>query len=73
MFMKGVLLAIPVLWLASASIAQSQTNRSDPVDFHSRLGAIVDIDMPDGWEGELEYEARMVDNASTYRGSYLTG
>jgi hypothetical protein len=69
---KRTLLLLAVLWLPSASTALSQTSRSDPVDFHTRYGTAINLDLPNRWEGALEYELRMVDNASTYRGSYFT-
>jgi len=72
LYARHALVVVPMLWLGLATPAGSQTNRSDPVDFHSRFGAGLNVDMPDGWEADLEYELRMVDNASSYRGSYVT-
>ena len=36
------------------------------------LGTAVVADLPNRWEASLEYRLRLVDNASTYRGSYAT-
>jgi hypothetical protein len=50
----------------------AQTSRLDPVDVHGRYGVTVNLDLPRKWEAALEYELRMVGNARTYRGSYIT-
>jgi hypothetical protein len=57
----------------AAAPASAQTSRGDPTDFQSWLGAGVQLDLPNRWETSLEYRARLVDNASAYRGSYVTG
>lgn len=50
----------------------AQTSREDPSDLQAWLGAGVRFDLPRRWESSLEYRARMVDDASDYRGSYVT-
>jgi hypothetical protein len=74
-------LALPAAALTLASLgaclgaapALAQTSRADPTDFQSWLGAGVKLDLPNRWESSLDYRARLVDNASAYRGSYVTG
>ncbi|MEI6946584.1 DUF2490 domain-containing protein [Paraflavisolibacter sp. H34] len=58
--------------LLTAGAATAQTSKSDPVDVQSRLGAALKWNLPRRWEASLEYQARFVDNASVYRGSYIS-
>jgi hypothetical protein len=44
----------------------------DPDDVQSRAGVRLNLDLPRRWEVEFEYQFRMVDDLSTYRGSYFT-
>lgn len=50
----------------------AQASPVDPTDLQAWFGAAVRLDLPDKWTASLQYRLRMVDNASTYRGSYLT-
>ena len=61
------------LLLVGATTAGAQTSRADPIDFHTRYGAVVTFDLPNGWETQVEYELRLIENSSRYRGSYITG
>jgi hypothetical protein len=69
--MRAILIFLCCL-MSPVAVAQSQTSRSGPVDLHARYALGVNVNLPDGWEAAFEYEMRMVDNASAYRGSYLT-
>lgn len=51
----------------------AQTSRVDPVDFQTRYSAGVALNLPKKWEASVDYEVRMVSDASEYRGSYLSG
>ena len=62
-------LAVAVLSLATA--ANAQTSRSDPSDFQTWYSTTAKLDLPNRWEASLKYRARLVDNSSVFRGSYL--
>ncbi len=65
--------AIGVLLAAAAGPLAAQTSRADPTDVQAWYGAGVKLDLPRRWEASLQYRARMVGDARSYRGSYLTG
>ena len=44
----------------------------DQDDLQSRSGVRLDLNLPNKWEVDIEYQFRMVDDLSTYRGSYFT-
>jgi len=44
----------------------------DQDDLQSRSGVRLDLNLPNRWEVDLDYQFRMVDDLSTYRGSYFT-
>lgn len=50
----------------------AQTSRADPTDVQAWGGAVLELDLPNGWEASIQYRLRMVDDASSYRGSYLS-
>ena len=66
------LVAALVLSAASAATAGAQTSRADPTDVQGWYQLGVDVDLPRKWESSIEYRLRTVENASAYRGSYLT-
>jgi hypothetical protein len=61
-----------LLAAATSADALAQTSRADPTDLQAWYAVGLGFDMPARWEGELRYRARTVDNASEYRGSYIT-
>lgn len=44
----------------------------DQTDLQSRSGVRLNLNLPGKWEVDLDYQFRMVDDLSTYRGSYFT-
>lgn len=50
---------------------QTQAQTKDYTDFQTWYGASLKFDLPKGWNLTGQYRTRMIDNASTYRGSYL--
>lgn len=44
----------------------------DQDDLQSRSGLRLNLNLPQKWEVDLDYQFRMVDDLSTYRGSYFT-
>jgi hypothetical protein len=64
--------AAALLLLATgAAPATAQTSRSNPDDIQSRYGLQLGLDLPNRWEASAGYELRLVDNSSSYRGSYV--
>ena len=62
---------LTALGVGSSYPCAAQTSRSDPTDVQSRVGTQVTLDLPDKWLASFQYQARMVDDLSRYRGSYL--
>ena len=58
--------------LMSTRNARAQTSPQDPSDLQAWYGAVLELNLPNGWESSLQYRLRMVDGASSYRGSYVT-
>lgn len=61
-----------LLLAPGATGAQAQTSRSDPSDLQTWYSAALHVNLPARWETSLRYRLKLVDDASTYRGSYLT-
>jgi hypothetical protein len=68
----GWILALLAGALSGAGAARAQTTSADTTDVQGRAGVSWNLDLPKRWEMGLEYELRMVDNLSSYRGSYFT-
>jgi hypothetical protein len=64
------------LFLLAALVLAADDTRPqaarDTDDLQSRAGIRLDVDLPRKWEVDVEYQYRMVDDLSTYRGSYMT-
>lgn len=67
-----VALLISVAWAVSPGAARAQTSALDPTDLQTWFGTTVEADLPNRWVATLQYRARMVEDASAYRGSYVT-
>jgi hypothetical protein len=65
--------AAATLLLAAAGTAGAQPSRADPSDVQGWYQVGVDLDLPKKWKSGVEYRLRTEDNASAYRGSYVTG
>ena len=59
--------------LLPAAAAGAQTSRADPSDVQGWYQVGVDLDLPKKWKSSLDYRLRTEDNATHYRGSYVTG
>lgn len=70
--MRRLRSAVAVLALAAVPL-DAQTSRADPTDVQAWYGAGLKLDLPRRWEASVRYRARMVGDASSFRGSYLTG
>ena len=56
----------------TAAGTRAEAAQVDQDDLQSRAGVRLDLNLPNRWEVDLEYQFRMVDDLSTYRGSYFT-
>jgi hypothetical protein len=65
-------LALLVALGAAGAARPAGAGPADTVDVQSRAGLRVDVNLPAKWTVKLEYQNRMVDDLSTYRGSYFT-
>ena len=70
--MTRALLRLSALLALSAAAAHARTSRADPSDVQWWYQLGIDLDLPEKWEASAEYRLRTSDNASAYRGSYLT-
>jgi hypothetical protein len=57
---------------ATAPGVGAQTTRSDPTDLQSRFGTQLRLNLPDKWLATFQVQGRMVDDLSSYRGTYLS-
>lgn len=58
--------------LTGAEAVRAQDPQVDTVDTQLRAGVELALDLPHGWELGVAYQLRMIDDLSTYRGSYFT-
>jgi len=65
----SVLLAAGLLAPGLAALARAET---DTVDLQSRAGVSLDVNLPNKWRAELEYENRRFEDLATFRGHYFT-
>ena len=56
----------------TAAGTRAEAAQVDQDDLQSKAGVRLDLNLPNRWEVDLEYQFRMVDDLSTYRGSYFT-
>lgn len=64
--MKKYLQIISLLFVSLATFAQKSE-----VDFQTRQGIGLNLDLPKGWEVSGEFRTRFNENSSNYRGSYI--
>ena len=64
--------ALAILGAATLPL-RAQASQDDPTDLQTRFGMSVSVALPKRLESTMEYELRMVNNATAYRGSYVTG
>ncbi|MER0440070.1 DUF2490 domain-containing protein [Emticicia sp. W12TSBA100-4] len=64
--MKKYLKIITLLLISSVTFAQKSE-----VDFQTRQGIGLSLDLPKGWEVQGEFRTRFNENSTNYRGSYL--
>jgi hypothetical protein len=66
------LLVLLVALVVGGVGARARAAQVDQGDVQSRAGVRLNLNLPKKWEVDLEYQFRMVDDLSTYRGSYFT-
>lgn len=50
----------------------AQTSKTDPTDAQGWYGAELTMDLPKKWTAKFDYQARYVNNAKNYNGSYVS-
>lgn len=64
-----------VLLVALAAVGagvRTAAAQVDQGDLQSRAGVRLNLNLPNRWEADLDYQFRMVEDLSTYRGSHFT-
>jgi opacity protein-like surface antigen len=61
-----------LILIAIVAVHGAAAQAADKVDLRSRAGIDLNLNLPNKWLAGFEYQNRMVDNLSTYRGSYFT-
>lgn len=64
--MKKYLKIITLILISSVTFAQKSE-----VDFQTRQGIGLSLDLPKGWEVQGEFRTRFNENSTNYRGSYI--
>jgi len=68
---RSLLVLLVTLGVTGAGVRPAAA-QVDQADVQSRAGVRLDLNLPGKWEVDLDYQFRMVDDLSTYRGSYFT-
>ncbi len=61
-----------LLVLFSSAVVAAQPTRSDPVDVQGWFGTSLTLDMKKKWEVGVDYQVRLQNNLTSYKGSYLS-
>ena len=65
-------LGVVVLLALGVGALSAQTSPSDPTDAQAWYATKLTLDLPDKWEASLQYRARYADDASGWKGGYVT-
>ena len=49
----------------------AQTSKADPKDNQGWFGAKLKLDLPNGWETDLDFQTRFINDLQLYNGSYI--
>ncbi len=50
----------------------SQPTRTDPIDMQGWFGTSLTLDLKNKWEAGIDYQVRLQNNLSSYKGSYIS-
>lgn len=66
------MLVIIVFITSNVQTVIAQTSKSDPKDNQGWFGAKLKLDLPSGWETNLDFQTRFINDLQLYNGSYST-
>ena len=67
---NALLLVILVFIVIPTYHVLAQTSKSDPKDNQGWYGAKLKLDLPNGWETNLDFQTRFINDLQLYNGSY---
>ncbi len=68
---RNFLLYVIIVFIATHTDALfAQTSKSDPKDNQGWFGAKLKLDLPSGWETNVDFQTRFINNLQLYNGSY---
>ena len=70
--LNALMLVIIVFITSNAQTVIAQTSKSDPKDNQGWFGAKLKLDLPSGWETNLDFQTRFINDLQLYNGSYST-
>ena len=68
--LNGLLYVIIVFIAIHNDALFAQTSKSDPKDNQGWFGAKLKLDLPSGWETNVDFQTRFINNLQLYNGSY---
>ena len=66
------MLVITVIITSNAQTVIAQTSKLDPKDNQGWFGAKLKLDLPKGWESNLDLQTRFINDFQQYNGTYIT-
>jgi hypothetical protein len=70
--LNALMLVIIVFITSNVQTVIAQTSKSDPKDNQGWFGAKLKLDLPSGWETNLDFQTRFINDLQLYNGSYST-
>ena len=70
--LNGLLYVIIVIIATHTDALFAQTSKSDPKDNQGWFGAKLKLDLPSGWETNVDFQTRFINDLQLYNGSYST-
>jgi Protein of unknown function (DUF2490) len=70
--LNTIILVIIVIITSNAQTVIAQTSKLDPKDNQGWFGAKLKLDLPSGWETNLDFQTRFINDLQLYNGSYST-
>jgi hypothetical protein len=66
------MLVIIVIITNNSQTVIAQTSKLDPKDNQGWFGAKLKLDLPKGWESNLDLQTRFINDFQQYNGTYIT-
>jgi hypothetical protein len=68
--LNTIMLVIIAIITSNSQTVIAQTSKLDPKDNQGWFGAKLKLDLPNGWETNLDFQTRFINNLQQYNGSY---